>query len=299
MNNPLDLVVSILVSITGFLAITVLDGVERKVKAAIQSRIGPPITQTLYDLLKLFTKETKPIHSIDYLALYYVSFTITSMTSIFSMSLYIITGEWYTIALSLALFSISLTALTIIPLMIPNPFSYIGGMREVILSLVNESVFIVSTVTYLSLRPVVVARDGFQLISIGIYITLLILIFLSGYALTGRPPFDIAEAEPELASGILIELSGPLLAIYISFLLLKRFIVKFIIAALITVWFLGNGVVSVFISLVFTSILWVSFATMGAVMGRSRVDVAPLSMAKIYISLFSLLITELLVVLIA
>ena len=35
----------------------VYDGVERKVRAAIHTRIGPPVLQTWYDIVKLFSKE--------------------------------------------------------------------------------------------------------------------------------------------------------------------------------------------------------------------------------------------------
>lgn len=276
-----------------------LDGVERKLKAAIQSRIGPPITQTLYDLLKLSIKEVKPIHTTTYLLLYYISFVTCAVSSVYLIALYAMIGEQFVLAMSLALFAVSLTALTLIPLLIPNPFSYIGGMREVILALVNESSFIIAIPLYLLTMSLINREISTVVPTITITLTsLIILILSSGYALTGRPPFDIAEAEPELASGMFIELSGPLLATYLFFNLLKRFIVKFLIGTLFITTLLGHGIIVVLVSILAAIILWISFAITGAILGRSRIDIAPLTMAKVYIALYILSITGLLVIIV-
>jgi len=65
----LPLIIPIPIALFGAWLSILLDGVERKIKARIQSRIGPPVTQTLYDLLKLLEKEVKPIHTMPFVCL--------------------------------------------------------------------------------------------------------------------------------------------------------------------------------------------------------------------------------------
>jgi len=53
MNFPV-LAINILLAI---LMAPIFDGLRRKITARLQNRIGPPITQTWYDILKLLRKE--------------------------------------------------------------------------------------------------------------------------------------------------------------------------------------------------------------------------------------------------
>lgn len=271
------------------------DGIERKLKAFLQSRIGPPITQTFYDLLKLINKEIKPIHTIHFIIPYLLSFVLSALASILMVEIYVYTGELIYITLGISLLAISLTSLTIAPLLIPNPFSYAGGMREVILALINESAFIVSITIYISLVNNLMQLKAPNVPIALSVITTTVTMFVSGYALTGRVPFDIAEAEPELASGILVEFSGKLLATYLYCNLLKRFLVTLITAGVITAPLMKYGVFSLIITFILTMLLWIIFAVISTILGRSRVDLAPKTLAKTYILFISLSITGLLV----
>lgn len=277
----------------------ILDGLERKIKATIQSRIGPPITQTLYDILKLAVKEVKPIHTIPYLELYYISCMATLVSSIYLASFHVYHGDLIILVLSVALFSISLTAFTTIPLLIPNPFSYIGGMRELVLSIVNESAFIFGIGLYVSLMSILQATNPPQVLQLTAIVLLYSALLLTSYSITGRPPFDIAEAEPELASGILIELSGSLLAIYMLINLLRRYMAKFMVSVLLVSLLLGHGLIPLVTSLIVTILLWIIYSLVSSVVGRSRIDLAPLTLGKIYILLYALSITVLLVIIYA
>ncbi|MCX8170843.1 MAG: NADH-quinone oxidoreductase subunit H, partial [Candidatus Bathyarchaeota archaeon] len=54
----MDASVAFLTSFPAALLISLLfDGVDRKLHARMQKRIGPPIIQPFYDLIKLFSKE--------------------------------------------------------------------------------------------------------------------------------------------------------------------------------------------------------------------------------------------------
>jgi len=294
--EPLSMLCTAITLLAGTSLPVFLDGLERKLKAALQSRIGPPITQTLYDLLKLMIKESKQVHTVPYIILYFTSFISCALTSMFLITLYTITWDFMLFALALSLLMVSLTALTLIPLLIPNPFSYIGGMREVVLSLVNESAFVASVAIYIvSLH----FKAGFSTPStphlLVVTIPALAIMFTSGYALTGRPPFDIAEAEPELASGVLVEFSGALLALYLYSNLLKRFLVKLFVATMLVTLIAGNGVLSVVLTCLITITLWILFTVISVTLGRSRVDLAPRTLAKYYIGLFIIPIAGLVV----
>jgi len=284
----------VLTTLVGSILSVILDGVERKLKARIQSRIGPPITQTLYDLLKLTVKESKPLHTAPFIYFSVTSVVLTMMLSLVHAHVYALNGNVLIFTLSISLLAVSLTMFTLIPLLIPNPFAYTGGIRELLLSLVNESAYLISlTVTVVTLS-IIRSGEHSYIILLSLALSLVVL-FISSYALTGRVPFDIAEAEPELASGILVEFSGKVLAVMLFSTLIKRYLVKFILVASLLVNTIGWGVHSLLTSILLTTLLWIIYATISAILGRSRVDIAPLTLGKLYIVLLGLSITGLLV----
>lgn len=292
MEFTLPLIIPIPIALFGAWLSILLDGVERKIKARIQSRIGPPITQTLHDLLKLVEKEVKPIHTMPFVVFYVASSLVTLLGSIYLAHLYTLNNDYHTIALSLSLFVISLTTITLTPLLVPNPFTYTGGMREVVLALVNEAGFILSfALTIMSLNTV--KTTWYAIIPL-VFSTITLLV--SGYALTGRVPFDMPEAEPEIASGILLEFSGKLLALYLLSNLMKKYTVKLVISSLFLAHILGAGYETLVYSIILTLVLWILYSTISVLLGRSRIDIAPKTLAKVYIALLMLSITGLLVI---
>jgi formate hydrogenlyase subunit 4 len=271
----------------------ILDGVERKLKAALQSRIGPPIVQTLYDLLKLASKEYKPLHAGTYVLVGLVACMVSSAVSLYYVFTYLASNNLTYLFYSAAMFAVSASVHISIPLLVANPFSQMGAWRGVVLSLVNEAFFLLSvailanSVGGSSLVPAPPWRAV-------VVASALLLLLLSSYVTTERTPFDIAEAEPELASGVLVEFSGPLLAANIYSLLLKRAVAKALAVAVI-VAAISSGAATVLLAHVLMVLMWVVFAAISVVLGRTRVDVGPLSLARAYIALMALIITALLV----
>ncbi|MEM2669457.1 MAG: NADH-quinone oxidoreductase subunit H, partial [Candidatus Bathyarchaeia archaeon] len=54
----MDAAVAFLISLPAALTISLLfEGLDRKIHARMQKRIGPPVIQPFYDLIKLFSKE--------------------------------------------------------------------------------------------------------------------------------------------------------------------------------------------------------------------------------------------------
>jgi formate hydrogenlyase subunit 4 len=288
----------ILISLIVFYAIIplILDGLERKLKAALQSRIGPPVTQTVYDVLKLLlVKETKNQPTLPYVTLTLLSSMVMGLLALYYVTLYIVQGDIINMFYALALLAVFTSTHTVTPLLVPNPYSYIGGMREVMLAVVNEAAFITSISLYtIILQKTLVERVTW--VSILIMLLVAIVAFISSYATSSRVPFDIAEAEPELASGVFIEFSGRILALNIYNLLLRRLAAKFLVLAPTVILISGHGLISLILVLLLTPLIWALYATIAVVLGRSRVDIAPLTLAKIYITLLLISITGLLVI---
>ncbi|WP_448578677.1 NADH-quinone oxidoreductase subunit H [Thermosphaera sp.] len=269
-----------------------LDGLERKVKATIQTRIGPPVTQTLYDFLKLMGKEVKPFTG-SALATYMVLLTlILQLSSLIALNYFIIVERSFQILFTgLALFLVAQASSTMTPLLVPNPFSQIGGYREVVVSLVNEFTMIISVGV---ISFILGGGATFPYTYIGL-LSAMITLFVTSYVSTGRPPFDIAEAEVELASGVFVEFSGPLLAAYVYASLTRRLLAKMVPLAIILQALTSPGLLAPLILLPLIIVMWVIYGVAATVVGRTRIDLAPASLLKLYIPLITLSITGLLI----
>ncbi len=287
MLEPIGLALIVIISFV--LLPPLLDGVERKIKAMIHSRIGPPILQTWYDLLKLFEKDIiAPYNSLHLLVLVILLFVLEMLFIVFFVVFLFVKSIMYDVYVIIGLFTIIQVLLIAIPLVTTNPFAIIGASREVMLTIVNEVAFIIllglycfftGTTSFSSL-----GKTGVSLPVIIVVIAL----FVSSYVGSGRIPFDIAEAEPELASGVMIELSGPVLAIYLYSVYLRRFIVKLLPAVFLTPLIAGFSKPVLFILyIVAVSVLWVAYSVLAATLARSRVDLAPVTLLKIYLVLIA------------
>jgi len=257
-----------------------LDGVERKIKAIIHSRIGPPILQTWYDLLKLFGKSIlAPRNSLHIMTLI-LMYAVLSITTLILFLYGIYCNSLHYVIASVALFMMIQALYLTIPFVTSNPFAAIGLSREIMIMLINEIAFITAFSLILYFTRGIYTWSFY-------YTVLVIVLLISSYVSSGRIPFDLAEAEPELASGILIEFSGPFLGIYHYTSLVKRFLVKIVPSYLVLSLFPLDPYIRVVLVIMFSCILWLLYATIAPLLGRSRVDIAPSSLLKLYTSLFA------------
>lgn len=277
-----------------------LDGVERKIKADVQSRIGPPsVLQTFYDILKLLSKETvfyaKPVFPALSLSL------ITTM--VFTLSLIItkltllhpsttgggvngLNGLYVSYLLSIALVLLmSIHAVKAILYTVSlNPFSILGAFRKLSIDILNEAVFVAFAIA------MYMAVIGVAPRNIVYTVTTLIPILVSTYVYSRRLPYDLHEAEPELASGSIIELSGPLLGLYIYSSLVERYVLTSIPLALLML-LIGvstNPFLRVLLLHLSTTLIYVFYGVLSFTIGRSRVDLAFKTLALIYSILISI-----------
>jgi len=274
------------------LIVPILDGIERKIKAKLHSRIGPPILQTWYDIRKLFAKElvlTRTAFPILLVSLVMVGLCILTL-------LVIPAGSSWTFfsSMSLPLLIVliaSIHSLIIITSIVSdNLYAIIGGFRELTIGIINEIALIIALV--LTLINVGLGYSDSQ-ITTGIkvsYISAVILLAISSYVASGRIPFDLGEAEPELASGVLIELSGPVLGTVLYSIILKRFIFASITALALFLPFMRllNPLLAFILFILLIIAVWIVHAVTAVLLGRSRVDIATRTLICVYIALISL-----------
>ena len=217
---------------------------DRKISARVQFRKGPPLLQPFYDFFKLLlVKETiLPKHGSRFIFLLAPLLAVfgATMAGVFILlPLFNINtgfrGDLLVIfyLLTLPSFSYILGALAS-----GNPLAAVGGSREMKLIISYE-------LTFLLLIAAVIMKSGqhFDLETVietqqssHPFIGSIsgILLFIAGIfciqAKLAMVPFDMPEAEAELASGIYIEYSGPpyamiKLAKYIMLFILPAFLV--------------------------------------------------------------------------
>ena len=204
-----------------------LTWVDRFVSARVQWRTGPPVFQPFADVLKLLLKETVvPAGAAR------VTFLLAPMLGLASMcitAVLLFYANFYPQASFVGDVIVLVYLLALPPLGLilgasasRNPLSAVGASREMTLYLGYELPFLLALVVpiiktggALRLGDLVLAQhaNGPFLYSVsGVIAALIVLVCVQ--AKLGYPPFDIAEAEQEIMSGVLIEYSGAPLAIF-------------------------------------------------------------------------------------
>lgn len=209
-----------------FLVGALLQGIERKLFARLQNRIGPPVMQPIYDILKLLNKETLvPKNGVKTL---FVMAPLISLAAICTAALLVPftvytpegnvagAGLWgFSGDVIVLLYAIVLSSIGIIlgASASGSPFAAVGASREItlIISLELPIALAILSAAYLA--------KGFSLALLASNASILLIpgaiVFLA--CMLGelaRAPFHMAEAETEIVEGIYTEYSGSLLAAY-------------------------------------------------------------------------------------
>ncbi len=203
--------------------------IVRKVSALVQWRVGPPLLQPIYDVMKLMGKETlipQDAQQTVFIAAPIVGFAGVLLLS--TMLWRITLGQTDFVGdVIVAIYLMVLPSLALIfgSSASANPQATVGTGREMKLVMGYELplvlafiVVLLKTATFnkpdqeLSLSLFAISQNAPALSISGMLAFLVSLLCIQ--AKLGFVPFDIAESETELASGIIIEYSGPLLAIW-------------------------------------------------------------------------------------
>jgi ech hydrogenase subunit B len=174
-------------------------GIERKIKARMQSRQGPPILQPFYDLAKLTDKRVlivSPLHAMLGVAHFASAWLALSI---------LLSGGDILVAIFFHLFSTAL--LVMAGFSVNSPFSRIGSLRQLMMIIASEPIFILAAFgMYLNSgrfdnlwgAPSSLSQTWLLLIALLIVLPITL----------KKSPFDTAEAHQEIVGGAEIEYSG-------------------------------------------------------------------------------------------
>ncbi|MCK4387508.1 MAG: NADH-quinone oxidoreductase subunit H [Dehalococcoidia bacterium] len=251
LSIPTIIIGSIILGIIGVVFGLLFRGIDRKLVAHMQGRIGPPIIQPFRDVRKLLVKET--IIPDDALSWLFNAAPVVCLVTTIVLLLYIpLFGQK-------ALLdgfgdSILILYLLIVPSLAfvaggfasSSPYATVGAQREMVIMMSYE--FSLALVIVAIARCIVPVTDAhpFMLSTVAAYpiwnlmgpvgvVGALVLLFALLAVTPGevsKVPFDIAEAETEIAGGILVEYSGRNLALFYLADVTKAFVMISLVVAL-------------------------------------------------------------------
>jgi ech hydrogenase subunit B len=188
----------------------ILMGIDRKLTARMQSRMGPPIVQPFYDAIKLWGKEPfiasqlQPILAFGYFGFSIAAFALLAFRQ--DMLLMIFTMAIADLCLIFAAFNSK------------SPYSNIGARRELIAMMSYEPVMLLAAVSMFFVTGSFMVGSIFEISQP--LLTILPLTFLAFIPVLiidmKKSPFDVSgsgHAHQELVRGIYTEFSGYTLAL--------------------------------------------------------------------------------------
>jgi len=196
--------------------------IVRKVSALVQYRVGPPFLQPFYDVMKLMGKEVLVPEQAQRTLFIVAPVVGLAGVLLLSTMLWRITIDPTRLFVGDIIVAIYLMVLPSLALILgssasASPHAAVGTSREMKLVMSYELplvlafvVVIIKTGGQLSLAAI---AENTPVLSISGLLAFLAAL-LCVQAKLGFVPFDIAEAETELGSGVLMEYSGALLAVW-------------------------------------------------------------------------------------
>ncbi len=237
----------------GFLFVATLGflwmGIERKLTARFQWRMGPPLWQPYIDFLKLMIKETLiPANAQRFMfitppLLAFAGVLISSLI-LFRTSLFPKTSFLGDVVVFLYFLLFPSLALILGGSASGNPLAAMGVSREIKLMLSYElplilAVFVpvwkAGSVKFAQIMSIQLQKGAFALHYPSCFLAFIVAL-LSIQAKIAFPPYDIPEGETEIMGGPLIEYSGSLLGMFY----LTRGILHFLLPSFLVFLFWGG-----------------------------------------------------------
>jgi NADH-quinone oxidoreductase subunit H len=247
MTDPMNLLFAALIFPGGLFALAfglLLKGLDRKLIARFQARVGPPVLQPFYDSLKLLNKETMvPKEAMVTLFLGAPLLGFAAMA--FAPALIPIPGLyepfaiWGDVLVLLYILAIPGIVIMLAGSSSGSVYGAIGFSREMSLIIAYEGPLLFALIAValfvgraqggeisLSLTEIVAfqQQNGPNLLQPVLWPALLAYLACLPATL-GIPPFDIAEAETEVLEGPLLEYSGPPLGLMQMMQAMQRVVV--------------------------------------------------------------------------
>ena len=218
-----------------------LEGTIRKLRAAIQSRQGPPIYQPYLDLLKLLAKEDlrvtdSPIVSWGPPVMLASILVAAGLMPLGGVAPELAAGDLVVFIGLLALANLTLAGMGFAT---GSAFSSLGASREVMSMLAAEPVLFISLLV-LGVESGSMTFAGLLTAPMGVVTVIAAITYLLALQMyVAKVPFDITEAETELIGGPLSELSGPKLALAEWAIYAKQFIYSSLFIQMFLPWTLS------------------------------------------------------------
>jgi len=259
-----DISITMLTVLLGAIGVTVFGiifgllykGIDRKIAAHMQGRVGPPIKQPFLDVIKLFVKENiVPDNAVPWI---FNLIPVIGLVATITILLYLPIGGFPAILdgfttgkgdliLILYLLMIPSLALVIGGFASGSPYATVGAQREMATMIAYEfplAIIIITLAWRLSLNQGITNTFSLATITsnplwsmigplgfIGMILLLLTLVVVTPAELS-KIPFDAPEAETEIAGGLLVEYSGRNLAMFYLADAVKTVVMGSIIIAL-------------------------------------------------------------------
>jgi formate hydrogenlyase subunit 4 len=234
-------------------------GVDRKLSARMQGRIGPPLSQPFRDIRKLFIKENiVPDNAIPWV--FHLA-PLMGLIATISILLYLPVGGFSPLAagygdliLILYLLIIPSLALVIGGFASGSPYATVGAQREMVTMMAYEFPLAIIIITFAWKLGIAEVANPFTISAImstpiwGIvgplgfigFIILLIALIIVTPAELSKIPFDAPEAETEIGGGLLVEYSGRNLGMFYLMDSVKTVVMATIIVTLFFPYNLSN-----------------------------------------------------------
>ncbi|PKK85416.1 MAG: formate hydrogenlyase subunit 4 [Thermoplasmata archaeon HGW-Thermoplasmata-1] len=209
-------------------------GVDRKLHARMQGRVGPPLRQPFYDVLKLFAKDnTVPDNAVGWM---FNAAPVICLAGAITLLLYIpfgsilpVLGGHGDLILLLYLLIIPGLAMVVGGFSSGSPYATVGAQREMVTMIGYELPLATAVIAIAAkMNELFPAEPAFALSTIaahplwgemgllgiiGFAILAMIMVIVTPAELS-KIPFDTPEAETELAGGLMVEYSGRNLGLF-------------------------------------------------------------------------------------
>ena len=206
----IDLILAIVFVLVAPVIGALVAGVDRKVTAHMQGRVGPSILQPFWDVGKLFEKEKAVVNETQiFYAVCYLVFMV------FTGALFFAGGD-----LLLVIFALTLSQvfLALGAFAAYSPYSYVGAERELLQIMAYEPMVILTAVGMFvatqsfNVSDIIATKVPVVLVIPGIFLGFVYILTIK----LRKSPFDIStshHAHQEIVKGVTTEFSGPTLAL--------------------------------------------------------------------------------------
>lgn len=189
---------------------TILSGIDRKLTARLQGRVGPSFWQPVYDIFKLFGKQQILVHRTQ------LAYALLHLFFLMLTVVLLVVGQDLLMILFCQAFSA--LCLVIAAMSVRSPYSWIGSQRKILQMLAYEPTLVLLILAVYRqndsfLGSKVLENNTPLIYSMPLmFISLLFVIAIE----FEKSPFDVASshhAHQEIVKGTTLEFSGPFLGL--------------------------------------------------------------------------------------